>query len=209
VSENVPPQGDPAAIAKAQAAAAAVLDVRQQSSALAGVMITSMAVTLSGKFDTFATWLLTAFGAAVGLVLTSHDAAALVLTSAIRFGAKLFCCAVVVTVIEKYIAIIVSGGGESAVAARSAVLDHIDRRRELGLSQALDMDVFTREFARALFRPFRRVASRAARKVNEGDLNAGARPILVLAQIQGLLVFVQIVLFLIALWKIVETLPGN
>jgi hypothetical protein len=74
-------------IAAVQAAVAEALDVRRQSSVLAGVMIATMAAALSSKFDTFATWLLAGFGAAVALLLTSHEAAALVSPFAIRFGA--------------------------------------------------------------------------------------------------------------------------
>ncbi|MGD0137139.1 MAG: hypothetical protein ABSE57_34280 [Bryobacteraceae bacterium] len=209
MSEDVPPYGDRAAIAKAQAAVAAALDVQQQSIAIAGVMIVSMASALSSKFDTFATWLLAAFGAGVALLLSSHEAATLVSPYAMRSGATLFCWAVVVTVIEKYLAIIVSGAGEAADAARSTILQHIDRRRELGLTQTLHMETIMRELVRPLFRPIRWIAWRMNRKVLEGDLTAGARRLLVIAQLQGFLMLVQIVLFLIALVRIVETLPKS
>lgn len=79
VSNHLTPNdGDRAAVAKAQAAVAEVLEARQQSTVLAGVMIAAVATTVSSKIDTFATWLLAAFGAAVALLLTSHEAAALI-----------------------------------------------------------------------------------------------------------------------------------
>ncbi len=103
--------------------------------------------------------------------------------------------------------IIVSGGSEASASARSAVLDYLDRRQERGLSQMLDTETFVREFTRPLLRPFHWVASRSARKIREGDFNAGARPLLVLAQLQGFLLLLLIVLFLTALVTIIESLP--
>jgi hypothetical protein len=64
---------------------------------------------LSAKLDTFAAWLLAGFWAAVALLLTSHEVSVLVPAASIRYGAKLFLAAVRVTVVEKYLSIIVAG----------------------------------------------------------------------------------------------------
>lgn len=98
MSEDAPPYGDPAAVARTQAAVAAELDMHRQSITIAEAMIVSMAAALSSRFDTFTTWLLAGFGAGVALLLSSHEAAALLSPCAIRSGATLFCWAVVVTV---------------------------------------------------------------------------------------------------------------
>lgn len=170
-----PRPADADAIARAQAAAAAVLDVQQQSSALAYVVLADIASKLSSRFDAFATWLLAAFGGAVALMLTSHDAIALVSSYAIRTDAKLFCAAVIVTVIEKYIAIIVIAGSEGAVSARAIILDHFKLRREANEPPNLDAKIITAEIVRPIFRPFRWIAERSVRKIEAGDSGLGMR----------------------------------
>jgi ABC-type Fe3+-siderophore transport system permease subunit len=99
-------------------------DSEVQSVALAGALMAHLAGNLSAKFDTFATWLLAGFGAAVGLLLTSHEVSSLVPAATIRWGAKLFLAAVCVTVVEKYLSIIVAAGSEGAEFSRSAFEDH-------------------------------------------------------------------------------------
>jgi len=217
LSEDVPPYAPtnpspiPAntdAIAKVQAAVAEALDVQRQSTALAAVVLADLASKLSSRFDTFATWLLAGFGGAVALMLTSHDAVTLVSRYTIRTDAKLFCAAVIVTVIEKYIAIIVVAGSEGAISSRTIVLDHIKLRREANLLPSLDAKLVTAEIVRAIFPPFRSLAERPARKAEQGDHGAGMRRLVRLSQVQGLLLLVQIVLFLVALGTIIRALPG-
>jgi len=197
VSEDVPPYGDPA-IAKAQAAVAAVLDVQQQSSTLAMTVLAEMANKISPKIDAFATWLLAGFGGAVALMLTSHDAIGLVSRYAIRTNLKLFGAAVVVTVIEKYIAIIAIAGSEAVLATRALILEHIKVRRESDLPPSLDAGLIKAEIARAIFRPF-------AKKIKAGD-NDGMRRLVRLSQVQGLLLLVEILLFLVALGTLIRAL---
>ena len=199
--------GSDPAIAAAQAATAQALDVRQHSSTLAMVVLADLANKISSKFDAFATWLLAGFGGGVALMLTSHDAIALVSRNAIRTDLKLFAAAVVITVIEKYIAIIVIAGSESALATRALVLEHIKLRREDDLPLNLDARLVTAEIIRPIFRPFRWLAERSANKIQAGDNGAGMRRLVRLSQVQGLLLFVQIVLFLIALSTIIRALP--
>ncbi len=51
-------------------------DPKLQGTILAGALLARLAGSLSEKFDTFATWLLAGFGAALALLLTNHDAGA-------------------------------------------------------------------------------------------------------------------------------------
>jgi hypothetical protein len=206
VSEDVPPSIDPA-VAGAQAIVAAALDTRQQSSALAIAVLADMATKISSKFDAFATWLLAGFGGAIALMLTSHDAIALISRNAIRTDLKLFGAAVVITVIEKYIAIVVIAGAEASLSARAMVLEHFKMRREINQPPNLDARIFAAEILRAIFRPFRSLAERSAKKIDSGDTGAGMRRLVRLSQVQGLLLLVQIVLFLIALGTIIRALP--
>ena len=113
-----------------------------QSVALAGVLMADLAGNLCAKFDTFATWLLAGFGAAVALLLTSHEALAVVSPATIRYGAKLFLAAVFVTVIEKYLSIIVAAGSEGPAFSRTTMQEYFKQRRQLGLPSTLHMTTF-------------------------------------------------------------------
>jgi hypothetical protein len=206
MSKAIPPNQDPD-MARVQAATAEAFEVRQQTTALAAIVLADMANKLSSKFDAFATWLLAGFGAAIALLLTSHDAITLVPRYAIRTDAKLFCAAVIVTVLERYIAIVVIAGSEAAIAARATILDHIKQRIEAKQSPILDVRLFANEIIRPIFRPFRWLAERSMRKINSGDNGAGMRPLVILSQVQGLLLLVQIVVFLFAIGTIIRALP--
>jgi hypothetical protein len=183
-------------------------DAEVQSVALAGAVMAHLAGNLSAKFDTFATWLLAGFGAAVVLLLTSHEISVLVPAASIRYGAKLFLAAVCVTVVEKYLSIIVAGGSEGADFARSTLEDHLKKRREQGLPLNLNMQTFIGEFLRPLFKPAVWLASFALRKIAAGDFNAGARQLVVMSQTQGALLLAEVGLFIAAIWRIVATLPA-
>jgi hypothetical protein len=183
-------------------------DTELQSVVLAGELMANTAGNLSAKFDTFATWLLAGFGAAVGLLLTSHEAMVVVPAATTRFGAKLFLAAVCITVVEKYLSILVAAGSEGAALSRTSIQNYFDERRELDLPIALNMQTFIREFMRPMFRPAVWIASFAIRKVAAGDLNAGVRPLVIMSQVQGGLLLVEVGLFVAAIWRIVDTLPG-
>lgn len=184
-------------------------DANAQSVMLAGQTMAHLAGNLSPKFDTFATWLLAGFGAAVGLLLTNHDVSALIPAATIRVGTKLFLWAVCVTVVEKYLYIIAAGGAEAAESARTSFNEHFKARREQNLPINLNMQLFILEMIRPLFKPALWVASGALRKIAAGDTNAGVRFLVVIAQIQGALMAVEVVLFVAAIWRIVEALPAR
>ena len=106
-------------------------DADAQAIELSGAMMAHLAGNMSEKFDTFATWLLAGFGAAVALLLTSHEVSGLVAAPTIRYGAKLFLAAVGVAVLQKYISIIVTGGSEGGDFARTArILGCRERRTQ-------------------------------------------------------------------------------
>lgn len=71
---------------------------------IAGALISEIAGKMSQRLDTFATWLLAGFGAAVALMLVNHEALTLLPVATVRAGLKLFVWAVIVTVIQKYLA---------------------------------------------------------------------------------------------------------
>lgn len=176
---------------------------------LAGTLMAHLAGNLSAKFDSFATWLLAGFGAAVALLLTSHEVSVLVPAASIRYGAKLFLAAVFVTVFEKYLSIIVAGSSEAAEFSRKTFEDHFKKRTERGLAINLNMQTFIREILRPMFKPAVWISSFALRKIDAGDTNAGVRQLVVMSQTQGVLLMVEVGLFVAAIWRIVSTLPGG
>jgi hypothetical protein len=184
-------------------------NANMQAVLLSGAAMAHIAGSLSAKFDTFATWLLAGFGGAVALLLTSHEVNALVAPSIVRYGAKLFLAAVFVTVVEKYISIMVAGGSEGAEFSRTAFEDHFKVRREQNLSLNFNMQMFIAEFLRPIFKPALWFGSFALRKIAAGDFNAGVRQLVVMSQIQGALLLLEIGLFVAAVWRIVEALPAK
>lgn len=213
MSEDAPPYGSSgnvgAEFIQGQDAAARAREIDFQSRGISAALIADMSGKLSGKFDTFATWLLAGFGAAVVLLLTNDKAAGLVSPHAIRICAILFGWATVVTVLEKFLALIVSSGSEAAASSRTLILDHMKLRREIKESPDLDIKAMAEEIVRPMFWPARWLASRQMRKSLNGDLTAGARPLMRYGQIQGFLVLIEIVLFLAALWQVVKGLPAS
>jgi hypothetical protein len=211
MSEDLPPYGTSGKVgAEYVAAHTAVAEAREidlQSLGIAAALIADMSGKLSSKFDTFATWLLAGFGAAVVLLLTNDKTAALVSPPAIRLCAILFGWAVVATVIEKVLALVVSSGSDTAASARMLILDHMKLRRELGQTPDLDIAVIAEEIMRPMFWPARSFASGQIRKSLNGDLTAGARPLMRYGQMQGFLVVAEVLLFLIALWQVIKGLP--
>jgi hypothetical protein len=182
-------------------------DANAQAVLLSGAAMAHFAGNLSAKFDTFATWLLAGFGGAVALLLTSHEVNALVAPSTVRYGAELFLAAVCVTVVEKYISIIVAGGSEGAEFSRTAFEDHFKARREQNLPLNFNLQMFIAEFLRPIFKPALWFGFFALRKIAAGDLNAGVRQLVIMSQIQGALLFLEIGLFVAAIARVVKALP--
>ena len=90
-----------------------------QEQVFANSLLTVGAGKSSAVLDSFVSWLLGGFGAALALVLSNLDSIApFVPIEAIKSSATIFMVAVVVGVVEKYLAAIVTGGAESAAAGR-------------------------------------------------------------------------------------------
>jgi hypothetical protein len=184
-----------------------VSNAQLQSRVLAATALAEMSGKLSAKFDRFASWLLAGFGGAIALLLTNQGAG-LVPPRTVRACAILFGWAVIVIVVEKYVAIIVSAGSDGAAFSRILILEHMKLKRELAQSPDIDIKTFADEIRRPMIRwPARWLASKQIRKTLSGDHTAGSRPLMYLAQIQGLLTLVEIAIFLAALGNVVANLP--
>jgi hypothetical protein len=184
-------------------------NIQVQTVVIAAVVLADTAGKISSKFDTFATWLLAGFGAAVALLLSSHDALAFVPAGVVKVIAEYFLAAAIITVLEKYLSIIVCAGAEAAAFSRTTVLEHFKTQKELGFAETLDMQRFMNEFLQGLLPPARWLAARQVRKALAGDLASGGRMLSWVAQSQGFLVLIELGLFLRAVARIVGALPGN
>jgi len=179
-----------------------------QERVIAAALISESAGRASKALDTFASWLLAGFGGAVALLLSSHEPLSLVSVTTVRAGSKLFICAVLATVIQKYLAIIVASAADGAALGRALVKEHIKERKEQGLNPMLDTEAVTSEMVKPLFWPGSWIARKFVIKAHSGDFGAGARATMKLAQIQGVFVMIEIVVFLDAAICIVRALPS-
>src|ERR1019366_10014155 len=109
----------------------------------------------SNKIDAFASWLLAGFGAAMALLISSHDALAWVTADTARSELKLFGWALVVTVVQKYLAIIVTCGADGAASGRALVREHYKDQRDRDQAETLNAKAFTDEIQKAVPWPAR------------------------------------------------------
>jgi hypothetical protein len=107
-----------------------------QERVIAAALMAEMAGIASKSIDTSASRLLAGFGAAVTLLLTNHEALTLVPIATVRAGLMLFVWAAIVTVIQKYLAIIVASGAEGAASGRGHVKDYMKEQRDLGIKNS-------------------------------------------------------------------------
>ena len=155
----------------------------------------------SAVLDTFASWLLGGFGAALALVLSNLDSVAVFLpVQSVKFSAAIFVVAAVVGVVEKYLAAVVSGAAEAAAAGR-----------EIGEKAAeLDLDlsaVFQLSENAAL--PFMRLPLRwLLQKTAAGDLTASGRFFVRCSNVQAILVLIEAVLILGAALALVRNVAA-
>jgi hypothetical protein len=178
-----------------------------QEIVIAAALISESAGKASKALDKFASWLLAGFGGAVALLLSGRDLRPLVPVGAVRIGSILFLCAVLVTVLQKYLAIVVTSGAEGAALGRALVKEHLKERKELGLQSALDPETLTKEMLKALYWPATKIASRFIARSKKGDFAAGARAFMKLAQVQGFFVMLELGLFFSAAICIIWSLP--
>ena len=160
----------------------------------------------SNKIDAFASWLLAGFGGAMALLISSHDALAWVTADTARAELKLFGWALVVTVAQKYLAIIVTCGAEGAASGRALVREHLKEQRDQGQEETFNVKAFADEFRKAAFWPASRFVASMNAKALAGDVGAASRLFFRCMQIQAMLLVVEIVLFLFAVRETVRAI---
>ncbi len=165
---------------------------------LASKMLSSAAGHASAELASFSGWLITGFAAAFGLLLVNIDAVSKFLDPG-KLGRAivLFLVAVVVHVIQRWLAAITAGSIAAGKEAASAAIEG---------SHELDFVVVFAEMERATYRPMRWFVRKSYAKVANGDVAAAGRMQAKLAQWQGFAVLAQLVLSVSAIAVVVVNL---
>jgi len=93
--------------------------------AIASAMIYQTASLTSKALDTFASWLIAGFGAAVTLLATSREAGEFLGDDVIRIGARYFFPAVIAAVLQKYFSILVTAAASGSKVGAKLINQHL------------------------------------------------------------------------------------
>lgn len=164
-----------------------------QAKALAGRLLSLGASRASAGLDQFSSWLLSGFGAAFALLLANIDPVSKHLSvSALRCALLMFLAVLVLGVLSRLLAVVVCAGAGVAAEAESIGRGLADSEIEVNFKRVF------REAERVVYWPVRLVVSSSFKQVEQGDFAATGRLHAKLAQAQGALVFVQVVIATIA-----------
>ncbi len=166
---------------------------------LASALLSEAAGKCSASLDSFSSWLLGGFAAAlVFLISNVGSLQAHLPVIALRAAGRLFLIAVVLGLVEKYIATVLRGAAEASAAGR-----------EIGEKFAefdLDFKIVFGELEKAMFPPLKWFVRRSLAKAQSGDFAASARSFVKWAQIQGFVVVVQAAVLLWAVYRLLSDL---
>lgn len=154
---------------------------------MAGRLLSLAAARLSSNIGSFGSWLLVGVGAAYSLILANLSSIQeFVALNSIQNGMVLLLISVVLGVIQRWLAAIISGSCESAEAAERIGRELADDEIEL------DFKVVFREIESATYYPAKWMVRRSFEKAMSGDFAASGRLSGKLAQIQSVVVFAQV-----------------
>ena len=170
--------------------------IKPHESGYAAKVLNTMAGSINAQLAAFSSWMVAGFGAVLGLLITNIDTiAAFIPPSTIGISVKLFLVAVVLNVLQRYLAALIAG----SIAAGREV-------ESISITQEIDINYIVREIERATFWPTRILVQWSNRKVLSGDIAVGGRLNVRLAQIQGWLVLIQMVAVVFAISIIANSL---
>jgi hypothetical protein len=171
-----------------------------QEKAFASALLTLGAGKSSAAVDSFSGWLLAGFAAVLTFLLGNLDSFGPYLQIAtLRDAAYIFVAAIVPAVLAKVISVVVVGATEAAALGREVGKAASDQGIDLDFSVAL------RECEKAFFPPMNRLIKRSFKKMEHGDLAASARGLTKWAQVQTLLVLLEVCL---VLWAAIVLIRG-
>jgi hypothetical protein len=160
----------------------------------AGASLTIASGHASASLDKFASWSLAAFGAGLALIV-SHlkEVSTFIPMPTVASTAYLFLVAAVICVAQRYVAMIITSGVESAKDGREmgAKLNHMDIEEYIAQMQQ-GMPWLVRKMCKGLFDA-----------LVKGDYAVSGRLFMRLAMFHGLLVSIQLIILVVALTKIV------
>lgn len=153
----------------------------------AGRLLSLVAAHVSEHMGSFGTWLLVGVGATYSLVLANlASVQQFVSLWSIRSGLLLLLAAVVLGVLQRWLAAIV--GASSAAAEKSDKIGRDLAEQDIDL----DFQVLFREMERGTYYPGKWIVKRSYRKVMAGDFAASGRMSVGIAQVQSFLVLAQV-----------------
>lgn len=169
---------------------------KPQDSLFAGKLLVAMAAKLSSELSTFSGWMITAFGALLGVMLANIESVTkFIPVKALGWSVSIFLSAVALHVIQRYLASIVAGSVAAGEAAEAIPPhDNVDMRYVLG------------QLEQSTLWPTRLLVRWSNSKIANGDLAVAGRMNARLAQIQAWLVFFQLGLVLWAAYSIARAL---
>lgn len=174
-----------------------------QEKVLAGNLLTAGAGKAAAVIDSFVSWLLAGFGAALALLVgnIAEIIRYLPLTT-IKRASFLFMVSAALAIVEKYLASRVIGAAETAAIAAEA------GKRIADDKVTIDFAIVFGELRKATFTPMRWLVDRGLDRVEKGDLAASGRSFARQVQLQALLSLVVAGLVLWAIGLIVFGLRG-
>jgi hypothetical protein len=161
-----------------------------------GKVLLIMGARVSSGLATFSGWMMVGFAAILGALLANLDSSAKFLApETLSAISKLFAVAVFFCVIQRYSA--------AVVASSSAVGEEVEKHPP---PSNMNLASFMEQMEGATLWPMRYMVRRSNQKILQGDLAAGGRLISTFAQVEALLVIVQLLLVLAAAWVLASGL---
>ncbi|MBT0963868.1 hypothetical protein [Denitromonas iodatirespirans] len=165
----------------------------------AGKLLNVMARSINSELTTFSTWMVAGFGAAIGLLVANIEKVAPYISpNAVGASTKLFLVAVILNVVQRYLAAILTG---SVAAGKEA--------ESISPTAPIDISSVLNEIERATLWPARYMVRWSNRRILAGDFVLGGRLNAWSAQIQGWLVLAQMLAVVTAAWEIANALKGQ
>jgi len=151
-----------------------------------------MAEKISHQLASFSGWMIVGFGAAISLLVANiAEVAKYIKPECIGLSVKLFLGAVVLNVIQRYMA-----------AKVASVVTMLEKLESIPEPKALDLAYFRDQIEKVTFWPARIYLKWMNNKISNGDYTISGRMQGILAQIQAYLVFAQMILLVLAAYVI-------
>lgn len=158
-----------------------------QERIIAGRLLSLASAQISSNLGSFGSWLLVGVGAAYSLILTNLSSIqTLIELGSIQTGMAFLLVSVVLGVIQRWLAAVICSGCKSAEAAGKI------GKESAYLDITLDFKTIFQEMEKGTYYPAKWIVRRSFKKAMSGDFAASGRLNARLAQIQSLVVFVQV-----------------